>query len=129
MSKHSIVTLMAIVAIAAGCQTNEETEALYEGIRRIDIPRGSVVSYAPVSSGTQFMPSRHMGGANAVSLRGEGYVLFVDEMPKYNWAHSFRVVFLPKGTVEPEVLFRGSAIPDFRFQSPDGSVVTNWSKY
>jgi hypothetical protein len=129
MVKTTIVALMVVVAAATGCKKAEETEALRIAVNKIGIPRGSVVSYASVPDGTQLLPGRHMGGTNATVLRAEGYVVFVDEKPGYDWVHPFRLMFIPKAGEKAETLFQGSAFPDFTFKRPDGSSVTNWSKY
>ena len=107
----------------------QETEVLKQGLKQIEIPRGSVVRYAAAPAGTQFIPGQHLGVRNPIPLQNEGYVLFIDEQPGYDWEHRFQLVFIPKTSGKPHVLFRGSAIPDFRFKKPDGSTITKWQKY
>jgi hypothetical protein len=127
--RTTLAALLIVVVATTGCNKSEETAAFRGAVRKIGLPGGSVISYAPVPGGTQFIPGRLMGATNPLVILAEGYVLFVDEKPKYDWAHPFRLMLIPKGEAKTESLFHGDAIPDFTFKRPDGSLVTNWRQY
>lgn len=124
------VCMMALVllSLASGCQKDDMAGAVREGIKQIEIPKGSVVQYAEVPRGTAFLPGKALTTAKPTTFPTDGYILFIDEQPNYNWQHSFQLVFVPNPSGKPEVFFRGSAIPDYTLKKPDGSAVTGWKK-
>jgi hypothetical protein len=95
----------------------------------IEHSRGSRIAYALVTKGTEFVPGRELSGAKETTLTEDGIILFIDERPDYDWAHAFQLLSISNKSKEPEVLFRGGAIPDFTFRKPDGSLVTAWEEY
>jgi hypothetical protein len=125
VERSGYVPVLLLVLLASGCQKPDMVSA---GLEQLVIPKCSVVQYAEASRGTQFIPGQGMGITNTVLFPSAGYVLFIDEEPKCDWAHSFQLVFLPKASGKPDVLFRGSALPDFEFKTPDGSTIMNWKK-
>lgn len=125
-------TYMAAIALAfaaAGCQTEDKPDVVSKALKQITVPKGSVVQYAEVPRGTTFIPGQGMGITSTRSFPDDGYLLFIDEQPEYDWAHGFRLVFVPKTSGKPDVFFRGSPIPDYSFRKPEGSTVTGWRKY
>jgi hypothetical protein len=126
MKGFAVIGLIAV--LLAGCQVSEDAALVRKATAHVQYPRGSRIQYATVPAGTIYAPRAHMGSTNVVVLPTEGIVLFIDEQPKYDWAHLFQLVFVPKATGIPQDLFRGSAIPDFAFRQPDGVQVTNWTK-
>jgi hypothetical protein len=129
MKQSACVIALVLLSIALGCQKTQKSDSVRRSLKLIDMPKGSVVQYAEAPRGTQFLPGKGLSAAKPTSLPTEGYVLFIDEQPKYDWAHGFQLVFVPKASGKPNVLFRGSAIPDFTFKKPDGSTVTEWKKH
>jgi len=119
---------LALAFMFTGCQTDDRPDVVSEGLTQITIPKGSVVQYAEVPSGTELVTAHTMGD-KSTTLQTDGYILFIDEQPKYEWEHSFQLVFVPKISGIPDVLFRGSALPEFDFTKPDGSTVTDWKEY
>ena len=88
-----------------------------------------MVQYAVTPRGTRLVPEQGMDITNAVVLQQEGYVVFIDEQPKYDWAHNCQIAFIPATAGQPEVIFRGVAFPQFSLRTPDGTRVTAWNKF
>jgi hypothetical protein len=118
---------MAMLLCAAAGMADEGKAWFQNVIQEAGFPKGSSIQFAHVSKDAIFVSNTKM--TNSVVLAKDGVVLFVDEKPSLDWAHPFQLLFVPKATLKPEVLFRGSAIPSFELRNPDGTKIKNWEKY
>jgi hypothetical protein len=128
MEIKTLALLIFLAALLVGCQPSEEADLLRKAEKQIQFPRGSRLSYAAIPAGTTFVPGKSMTPTNAILLPEDGFAVYIDEQPTYDWVHTFQLVFVPKRTGTPKPLFHGSAFPSFAFRCSDGSTVTNWQK-
>lgn len=123
-----LATIGIAVTFLAGCKVPDEDALLLKATSQVQYAKGSRIQYAAVPAGTVFQQTAIMGSTNATTLEDQGIVLFIDEQPEHDWAHSFQLVFVPKTTGIPQNLFHGSAIPGFSFKQPDGRMITKWKE-
>jgi len=125
--KYIGTTLLACFIICvSGCK-NVPTQVT-RGLSSIKPPKGSVISYACLPAETTLLAS----GINRTSARyisNSCYVVFIDEQPKYDYAHGLHLLLVADdGTIT--TLFHGSGFPDFPFQQKDGSWIRpEWKQY
>jgi hypothetical protein len=118
-----------LALLAASCRADPNRAILEQAIKRIEYEPGSVIQYAEVPEGTTLCRPGKGGVESSTALEGSGFVVFIDEQPNYDWEHKFQLVFVPKATGKPQVLFRGNGIPVFAFKKADGTLVKQWSEH
>lgn len=129
MKSATAACLLVVVPIVFGCNRDEQAQALRKSLKQVEFARGSTVQYAMAPRGTQFIPGPQCGVTNSFLLQDDGCVVFIDEQPKYDWAHRLQLIFIPRTSGKPEILFRGIGFGDFTLKKPDGSAESDWKKY
>jgi len=132
----TIAVLIAVLLGATGCRNSgisgtgegggaEARRLVKTALKSLKFRRGSRMMYSstPLFSGYHVVvPEGSMGyrerGINEAAVDEAGYLLFVDERPKYDWAHPAQIVLVASDpNIPPRVLFR--RVP------ASGIVVTN----
>jgi hypothetical protein len=120
---------IAFVFILMGCQTTQTPDVVKNGLKQLSIPRGSIVHYSDVPAGTRFTPGTQTGAGKPTSFPTEGYFVFIDKKPKYDWPHDCQMVFISQKSGEPDILYLEGDPMFFTLTKPDGSTVTECKQY
>ena len=108
----------AIGVLPSGCREPTVEEKHERAVRKmvrqvlkhLEFPRRSRISFCT----TFFEPGTtiQFRKTESVVLEKSGYLIFIDEAPRYDWAHPAQIVFFePTRLNEPKVLFRNTG-PD-----------------
>ena len=126
-----IAGVMVIVFVSGGGRETPENDRqlVQTALKALEYPKDSVVQYCFLPADSRW-PACKLNNQKEVVFESDGYVLFIDEQPACDWAHSMQIIFIPSDAPEgPRVLFRGEAIPGLGFVGPDGKKISGWKKY
>ena len=123
--RTSLVALLMLGIL--GCK--DAPPQVDKGVRRVNPPRGSTISYIPVPPRTVLLASE-INKIPAHQISNACYAVYVDERPTYDYAHDIHL-FLVADDGKVTTLFHGNGFPDFHLQREDGSLISGgeWRKY
>lgn len=109
------VTVGAIAVLPSGCRERTAEEKHDRAVRKmvrqvlknLEFPRRSRIMFCTnlFKAGTTI----RFRETESVVLEKSGYLIFIDEAPKYDWGHSAQMVFFEQTLLnEPKVLFRNT---------------------
>jgi hypothetical protein len=108
--RHSLKSTVKTVAYQRGSRLRVFTPLVHAGVT-VQINNGGVAGLDPVP-------------APAV-ITGSGYIVFIDEQPKYDWAHQCKVVFVTVGKKPSALLlFDEQMFGDLKIVDKTGKAVT-----
>jgi hypothetical protein len=108
------------LVVVAGCSQERHPQALVTGMKQVSMLEGSVVRYLaqPVSRG---MTVRFGVEETALTITGDGWLVWVDEQPDTQWPHAAMLVWVPADPVlAPRALRKGRLSDNGRVFLKDG---------
>lgn len=127
---HGMVPSGSIHERSSSAAVKRVRDRVLAGLAGVDILRGSVLQVViqPLEAGMVVVLPTMQNSTFHIPVRG--YLVFVDEKPKMDWAHTARIVVVPSAVDTPPVtLFRGSFLSDIRITTGSGEAVpVSWLK-
>jgi hypothetical protein len=121
----------AVLLIIYGCDVQKDGDKvnLSVPLSRVQYPSESRLSYLPVSAGTQFVPKHVLLKNSERVFEKDGWLVFIDEMPKCDWVHSFKILYVTNVAEAGTIVFSGEAYPYFDLVKESANITNKWLKY